>query len=60
MNQSIDVVSLLVGVVFVAAGVWLLGDALGSGLPLTLLLPVVGIVAVVMSLVSINRSTPPG
>lgn len=56
MNQSIDVVSLLVGVVFVAVGVWLLGDAVGGGPPLVLLLPSVGIAAVVMSLISVNRS----
>lgn len=56
MNQSLDVVSLVAGVVFVAAGVWLIGDAMASRPPLAIVVPVVGVVAVLCSVALAHRS----
>ena len=50
MNQSMDVVSLVAGVAFVALGLWLAGDVVGSRPSLPLLVPVVGVAAVVFAL----------
>ncbi|GEM_PF-6005078 len=55
MNQSLDVVSLLAGVVYVAVGVWLLGDAMGSRPPLALLVPAIGVLAVLAVLLTVGR-----
>jgi hypothetical protein len=55
MNQSIDLVSLFVGIVYVTFGVWVVGDIVGSPPPLVIVLPTVGIGAVVASLVMVNR-----
>ena len=55
MNQSLDVVSLVAGVVYIAVGVWLLGDAVGSRPSLALLVPIIGIVAVTAVLVTVGR-----
>ena len=56
MNQSIDVVSLVVGVVFVAVGAWLVGDTVSARPSLSLLIPAVGILAVVTALATSRRA----
>ena len=56
MNQSLDVVSLIAGVVFVAAGIWLLGDAMSTRPSLAVLVPIVGVAGVGLSLAMAHRA----
>ncbi len=57
MNQSLDLVSLVGGVIFVAMGLWVAGDAVSARPPLAVLLPAVGALAVVDVLVTSGRGS---
>jgi hypothetical protein len=57
MNQSLDLVSLVGGVIFVAMGLWVAGDAVSARPPLAVLLPAVGALAVVAVLVTSGRGS---
>ena len=57
MNQTVDVIALIAGVFYASVGVWLVADAFGTRLPFTVVVPVVGILAVGVALVASQRTS---